>query len=625
MKNFKRIIIALIVACVIITSCPISESIVDAATIKVKSGANVTEVKGSGKKYVAYRGKQAVKPKKGWYKKGSTQYYFDGKKNYATYVWYKKSDKWYLKKWNKSKKAYEKYTGTKQLSNGKIYYFKKGKKANGIVKKSGKYCYYKGGKQTAYSTSKGAWKKVSKTTKVYFDKGNKSATYAMYKNTLKKWNKTTKTYVKYTGKKRLDDNKIYYFNKGKKYTGARKGANGKFYKCKNGKNTSTLASGTMVYTDGKCYSFKNGEKVGKFTGINGGKYYKNGIEQSVAAGTEVIDNGKRLVYSDNKWIALTGKGSDNCFYVKGVKANGIHEFDNVYYSCKNGEGTKLDGIQKTGGKYYHFSKGIKGDAVDGITLIESKYYVFDEGTKGEAADGIKKLDGYYYKFSDGAIATLKGWNGKHYYNKQYQITYKKDDNLVYKITINVTKKSKSVMTTVIYLKNHSNKGRSNSKYDITFTNFPNYDDIEVVLKNASCYFENAFISTIYSSNIEPSGTKIAELLGNLYTIYKVISMQFSNLHYLTPLRVYPQGNYSAENYVNEVGISGENTPSILASDQKDKKLAFFKMTDEEESLKSYEGNTWGDRVWGTVNGVGANQLGIILMKIRDEIRESNMR
>lgn len=431
MKNFKRIIIALIVACVITASIPVSGSIVDAATIKVKSGANVTEVKGSGKK-IAYQNGSRVKPRKGWYKKGSTQYYFDGKENYATYVWYKNSGKWYLKKWNKSKKAYEKYTGIKQLSNGKIYYFKKGKKANGIVKKSGKYYYYKGGKQTAYSTSKGAWKKVSKTTKVYFGKGNKSATYAMYKNTLKKWNKTKKSYQKYTGKKRLDDNKIYYFNKGKKYIGARKGVNGKFYKCEKGKNTSTLASGTMVYTDGKCYNFKNGEKVGKFTGINGGKYYKNGVEQSVAAGTEVTDNGKRLVYSDNKWIALTGKGSDNCFYVKGVKANGIHEFDNVYYSCKNGEGTKLDGIQKTGGKYYHFSKGIKGDAVDGITLIESKYYVFDEGTKGEAADGIKKLDGYYYKFSDGAVATLKGWNGKHYYNKQYQITYKKDDNLVYK-------------------------------------------------------------------------------------------------------------------------------------------------------------------------------------------------
>lgn len=32
-----------------------------------------------------------------------------------------------------------------------------------------------------------------------------------------------------------------------------------------------------------------------------------------------------------------------------------------------------------------------------------------------------------------------------------------------------------------------------------------------------------------------------------------------------------------------------------------------------------EGNTWGDRIWGTVNGVGANHLGRILMEIRDEL------
>lgn len=424
MKNFKRIIIALIVACVIAASIPVSGSSVDAATISIKKGNAIEEITTNKKS-----GKVTTKDtshKAGWYKKSGVQYYFGKNKKTASYEWKNNT----LYKWQNG--SFKKYTGTKQLSNSKTYYFKKGKKVNGIVKKSGKYCYYKGGKQTVYSTSKGAWKKVSKTTKVYFGKGNKSATYAMYKNTLKKWNKNKKSYQKYTGKKRLDDNKIYYFNKGKKYTGARKGTNGKFYKCKNGKNTSTLANGTMVYTDGKCYSFKNGEKVGKFTGINGGKYYKNGVEQSVAAGTEVTDNGKRLVYSDNKWIALTGKGSDNCFYVKGIKANGIHEFDNAYYSCTDGKGTKLDGIQKTGGKYYYFSKGIKGDAVDGITPIENKYYVFDEGTKGEAADGIKKLDGYYYKFSDGVIAILKGWNGKHYYNKQYQITYKKDDNLVYK-------------------------------------------------------------------------------------------------------------------------------------------------------------------------------------------------
>lgn len=30
-----------------------------------------------------------------------------------------------------------------------------------------------------------------------------------------------------------------------------------------------------------------------------------------------------------------------------------------------------------------------------------------------------------------------------------------------------------------------------------------------------------------------------------------------------------------------------------------------------------EGNTWGDRYWGTVDGVGENQLGRTLMSVRD--------
>lgn len=35
-----------------------------------------------------------------------------------------------------------------------------------------------------------------------------------------------------------------------------------------------------------------------------------------------------------------------------------------------------------------------------------------------------------------------------------------------------------------------------------------------------------------------------------------------------------------------------------------------------------EGNTWGDRVWGAVNGVGANLLGQILMEVREHFRET---
>lgn len=33
-----------------------------------------------------------------------------------------------------------------------------------------------------------------------------------------------------------------------------------------------------------------------------------------------------------------------------------------------------------------------------------------------------------------------------------------------------------------------------------------------------------------------------------------------------------------------------------------------------------EGNNWGDREWGVVNGVGKNKLGKILMRVREELQ-----
>ena len=33
-----------------------------------------------------------------------------------------------------------------------------------------------------------------------------------------------------------------------------------------------------------------------------------------------------------------------------------------------------------------------------------------------------------------------------------------------------------------------------------------------------------------------------------------------------------------------------------------------------------EGNDWGDRIWGKVNGVGENHLGRLLMQVRSEIK-----
>jgi ribA/ribD-fused uncharacterized protein len=36
--------------------------------------------------------------------------------------------------------------------------------------------------------------------------------------------------------------------------------------------------------------------------------------------------------------------------------------------------------------------------------------------------------------------------------------------------------------------------------------------------------------------------------------------------------------------------------------------------------KLIEGNTWGDQYWGVCRGKGKNMLGVLLMKVRDEVR-----
>lgn len=39
---------------------------------------------------------------------------------------------------------------------------------------------------------------------------------------------------------------------------------------------------------------------------------------------------------------------------------------------------------------------------------------------------------------------------------------------------------------------------------------------------------------------------------------------------------------------------------------------------ETDGMYLEEGNTWGDRLWGTVEGQGANLLGQILMRVRED-------
>ena len=57
---------------------------------------------------------------------------------------------------------------------------------------------------------------------------------------------------------------------------------------------------------------------------------------------------------------------------------------------------------------------------------------------------------------------------------------------------------------------------------------------------------------------------------------------------------------------------------VKAKFTKNEDLKIKLLATKDEYLE--EGNTWGDKIWGTVNGKGQNNLGKILMRVREELK-----
>lgn len=175
-----------------ITCCSVNTNTVEAAAIAVKKGSEISEIKinETTQKVTA----KEINHKAGWYKKSGVQYYFNKNKTTASYKWENKT----LYQWKNG--CFKKYNGVCKLSDGKYYYFKKGKK-------------------TAYSVKSNKWKKDKKSGQQYFFyKNSKSASYLYDSNkkTVKKWNKSKKQYALCTGYVTLSDGKRYKFTNGKK-------------------------------------------------------------------------------------------------------------------------------------------------------------------------------------------------------------------------------------------------------------------------------------------------------------------------------------------------------------------------------------------------------------------------
>lgn len=125
---------------------------------------------------------------------------------------------------------------------------------------------------------------------------------------------------------------------------------------------------------------------------------------------------------------------------------------------------------------------------------------------------------------------------------------------------------------------------------------------------------NQTLTTIYTETlgIFPAAQEaVTEFRGEFFFL--------SNFYY-API------TYRGQRYANnEAAFQAQKTRNLRK--QKEFTIENLQHPDLREKLLQtcccplFEGNTWGDRYWGTVNGYGENHLGIILMDIRAKLRQ----
>lgn len=77
----------------------------------------------------------------------------------------------------------------------------------------------------------------------------------------------------------------------------------------------------------------------------------------------------------------------------------------------------------------------------------------------------------------------------------------------------------------------------------------------------TCYFSGLQVTNIYRDNM---ADEVRYVLPSLLTIFKVVALQYDGIQFIAPLRQLPERNYFIRGNVDSVGISGEDTPYLLA-------------------------------------------------------------
>lgn len=183
--------------------------------------------------------------------------------------------------------------------------------------------------------------------------------------------------------------------------------------------------------------------------------------------------------------------------------------------------------------------------------IENSFII--EKNKGTEKDNrtLRDLNRLYYyknkfyKFIISYSISISAWGNSLY------------SNIIRKIDISISGfSSEDEVKSSISLKKNKNK------YSIFGIQIPDVSGKlgDFTIKNAICYFNNMTLNSVYENNMDEQ-TKL--YIPTLVSLFNIIPYQYMQIQYIAPLRENPRRRYIADKRVNDVGVSGEDTPLLL--------------------------------------------------------------
>lgn len=100
------------------------------------------------------------------------------------------------------------------------------------------------------------------------------------------------------------------------------------------------------------------------------------------------------------------------------------------------------------------------------------------------------------------------------------------------------------------------------KYNIVVKGLPTIQNDKVELIDTVCYFDGLKVSNLFFDHVVPN-QNVNEVLAAIYTVFRIIALQYKDIYYISPLRNAPQRRYVIEQDIENIGIYGEYVPQIL--------------------------------------------------------------